>query len=150
MILSKKRSNVFDSCAKHICFAVNAEGMNDAGFASIVGRKYWQEIVYPGEQTFGTILTKTIKDRTFHAIVCHSLDYNGWENTPTVIKEALDKIGKCEETIACVLMGNSPVGLMMGANVRAILEAMEQSTAKVEVYSLSDFPKDTKDTEKNG
>lgn len=92
MVVRTVQDDIFNSEANHIAFAVNVEGFNDSGFAGQVSRQYWNELANCGEHELGTVLSKTVGDKTFHALVCHSL-HNGWgENQAKVIKECFDKM----------------------------------------------------------
>ena len=66
MVVRTVQDNVFNSEAKHIAFAVNAEGFNDSGFAGQVSSEYWNELANCGEYELGTVLSKTVGDKTFH------------------------------------------------------------------------------------
>lgn len=82
------------------------------------------------------MLTHKNGNKTYHALVCHSLDSGGWNDTPRVARECLDKIDvPDDEEIAVVLMGSGPVGMMQGADVNAILAGMEQSKKKLVVFT---------------
>lgn len=137
MIVKQIRGDIIKSEHKHIVFAVNTEGYNDAGFAGLIARRFWPDLVITGEQKLGTVLKKKSGEKTFHAIVCHSLKADGWKDSPRIIEEALNALDiPKDEEIGAVAIGNGPVGLMMGADGDANLKAMEKSTRKVVVYSL--------------
>lgn len=145
MITAKINGDVLASKYKHVVFATNEEGYNDAGFAGAVSRRYWPELGKCGPQLPGSTKVKeagAASDKTFHAIVCHSLKPNGWADAPTHVKAALDRLAKStgDGDVACVLMGGGPVGLMMGADVKAIMAAIDASEAKVALFSMGAFP----------
>lgn len=146
MITAKINGDVLSSKYKHVVFATNEEGYNDAGFAGAVSRRYWPELGKCGPQLPGSTKVKeagSASDKTFYAVVCHSLKQDGWADAPGHVKAALDRIAKSvgEDEVACVLMGAGPVGLMMGADVRAIMAAIDASEAKVALFSMTEFPK---------
>lgn len=118
---------------ENIAFAINTEGINDAGFAGLVARKFWPEIAFCGENNFGVVLSKKCDDRQFHAIVCHSLKENGWQGSPGYIAKALSDIKA--KRIACVLMGAGPVGRMQNAPVGGILGALARAEQEIIVYT---------------
>ena len=104
MVVKTVQDDIFNSEAKHIAFAVNTEGYNDAGFAGQVSSKYWNELANCGSHELGTVLSKKVGDKTFHALVCHSLK-NGWgENQAEVIKECFDKIPAMENLLQQLLL----------------------------------------------
>lgn len=135
MIVKRVQGDVFHTPLKHIAFAVNAEGYNDAGFAGAVASRYWPELENTGGNDMGTVLHKEANGKTFHALVCHELRHNGWVQTPELVEQCLNSIPGNEE-IAVVLMGSGIIGQMSGANVNAILKSMERSKKRVHVYSL--------------
>lgn len=136
MIEKQVRADIFTSDCRHIVFAVNTEGFNDAGFAGLVARRFWPDLAITGEQKLGTVLTHKGANKIFHAVVCHSLK-KGWDGAPKAIEDALNQIDvKDGDTIGVVMMGAGPIGLMQGADVQANLGAMEKSVRKVVVYSL--------------
>ena len=137
MIVDRVKGDVFESAHAHIVFAVNAEGVNDSGFAGVVAQKVWPELAYIGACQLGSLLSLRRDDMTYHALVCHSLARNGWCDAPALIANALDALDIPEgETIAIVAIGAGPVGQAMGADTKAIREAIDRSTKHVTVYSL--------------
>jgi hypothetical protein len=134
MITKKVRGDVLASDHKDIVFAVNAEGVNDAGFAGAVSRKFWPELMFCGEQPLGKVMTKKAGDKTFHAIVCHSLEKDGWNGAADVVRRAVDEVEA--DDFACVAIGGGLVGKMMGADADGIAAAMEESAKKITLYSL--------------
>ncbi|MEK7629702.1 MAG: hypothetical protein AAB394_04305 [Patescibacteria group bacterium] len=115
MIVNITRGDVFQSPHRYIVFAVNTEGYNDAGFAGAVSSRYWPKLANIGENKLGTVLRHNAGDKTFWALVCHSLGVNGWKQTDETVMRCLDKIEVADsETIAIVLMGAGMVGQMGG------------------------------------
>ena len=135
MIIKTIQDDIFNSKANHIAFAVNTEGYNDAGFAGQVSSRYWKELAICGNHELGTVLSKTVGDKTFHALVCHSL-YDGWgENQAEIIKECFDKIPCNEEPIATIAIGTGFVGMISGANFRQIVCGMHDSKQKIMLHA---------------
>lgn len=138
MIIDMVRGDIFKSSHKHIAFAVNTEGFNDAGFAGQVASRYWRELANTGKKQLGEVLTRTAGDKTFYAIVCHALNAKeGWHYTAVTVEKCLDRIEvPKDETVGVVLMGGGMVGQMSGADVFAILGGMARAKRKVMVYTL--------------
>ena len=135
MVVKTVQDDIFNSEAKHIAFAVNTEGYNDAGFAGQVSSKYWNELANCGPHEIGTVLSKKVGDKTFHALVCHSLE-NGWgENQAEVIKECFDKIPANGEPVATIAIGTGFVGMMSGANFRQIVCGMHDSEQQILLHA---------------
>lgn len=135
MVIKTVQDNIFNSEAKHIAFAVNTEGYNDAGFAGQVASEYWNELANCGPHEIGTVLSNKVGDKTFHALVCHSLE-NGWgENQAEVIKECFDKIPANGEPVATIAIGTGFVGMMSGANFRQIICGMHDSEQQVMLHA---------------
>lgn len=135
MVVKTVQDNIFNSEAKHIAFAVNAEGYNDSGFAGQVSRKYWNELANCGEHEIGTVLSKTIGDKTFHALVCHSLHGDWGENQAEIIKECFDKIPADGDPIASIAIGTGLIGKLSGANFRQIVCGMHDSIQQIMLYA---------------
>src|SRR3989337_332084 len=137
MIVNVIRGDVLNSKFKKIAFGVNTEGYNDAGFAGLIAKKFWPEIIVTGKIKLGEVMAKKAYSRTFYALVCHSLSKNGFEQTPQAITQCLDKIKlpKTDE-IAIVLVGNGVLGRMANADIFSILGGIAQSEKKAVVYTL--------------
>lgn len=135
MVIKSVSENIFDTDAKHIAFAINTEGYNDAGFAGQVSSKYWEELANCGNHELGTVLSKIVGDKTFHALVCHSLR-DGWgENQSEIIKECFDNIPSNGEPIATIAIGTGLIGMLSGANFRQIVCGMHDSKQEIMLYS---------------
>lgn len=136
MIVDLVRGDVFMAPERHVAFAVNTQGYNDAGFAGQVSDRYWPGLADTGGNTIGDVMSREVGDRAFHALVCHSLDSGGWDLTPGVVEACLRKVeAPADERIAVVLMGSAPAGRMLGADVYAILGALARSERRVVVYT---------------
>lgn len=137
MIVKQVRGNILASGHKHIVFAVNAEGHNDAGFAGLVAERYWGALLNTGGNKLGEVLTKATGGHIFHAIVCHDFAATGWSKAPELVEKGLNSLDVADdEEIGVVLIGGGPIGQMSGANPQAILEAMQRSQKRISVYSL--------------
>lgn len=135
MVVRTVQDNVFNSEAKHIAFAVNAEGFNDSGFAGQVSSEYWNELANCGEYELGTVLSKTVGDKTFHALVCHSL-CDGWgEKQADIVKECFDKIPANGELVATIAIGTGFEGMINGADFRQIICGMHDSHQKIMLHA---------------
>ena len=135
MIIKTVQEDIFKSSAKHIAFAINVEGVNNSGFAGQVSSQYWNELANCGEHEIGTVLSKTVGNKTFHALVCHSL-YNGWgENQAEVIKTCFDKIPANGEPVATVAIGSGYAGRVFGANTRQIVSGMHESQQQIMLHA---------------
>ena len=135
MIVRAVQDDIFNSEAKHIAFAINTEGLNDSGFAGQVSGKYWNELANCGEHELGTVLSKKVGDKTFHALVCHSLN-NGWgENQSEIIRECFDKIPVNGESIATIAIGTGFIGMLDGVDFRQILCGMHDSKQQITLYA---------------
>lgn len=135
MINNSINTDIFKTENKHIAFAVNKEGFNDSGFAGQVSSQYWPELANCGEHEIGTVLSKTCGDKTFHAIVCHSL-HEGWgENQSEVIRDCFDKIESNGETISTIAIGTGLIGILGGAKFRQVLCGMHESKNNIVLHS---------------
>lgn len=135
MIVDTVHGNVFETSHTHIAFAVNTEGFNDAGFAGQVSSRYWEGLANTGKKELGDVFSNKTNEKTFHALVCHSLGEGGWKKTAEIVTECLDSID-VTGIIAVVLMGAGMVGQIGGADVFAILGGMARSKKRVVVYTL--------------
>ena len=97
--------DIFKTEAKHIAFALNTEGSVECGFARELSEKYWPELEFCGKNELGTILSKKVGNKTFHALVCHSCANRWNEDQGEIIRECFDKIPTNGEPIATVAIG---------------------------------------------
>lgn len=135
MVTRTIQEDIFKTDVKHIAFAVNVEGFNDSGFAGQVSSQYWNELENCEQHEIGTVLSKTIGNKTFHALVCHSL-HDGWgENQAEIIKECFDKIPSNGETIATIAIGTGFIGMMSGADFRQIVCGMHESQQNIVLHA---------------
>ena len=132
MVVSTENKNIFETEAKHIAFAINKEGYNDAGFAGAVSAKFWPELANCGVHEIGTVLSKTVGDKTFHGLVCHSL-YEGWgDSQAETIKNCFNSIPVSDdEPIATIAIGTGFVGQWSGAVFSQILIGMHDSDKNI-------------------
>ena len=133
MIIQTKEGDILQGGEKRIAFAVNTEGINDAGFAGVVSRKYWPELANIGPCELGTVLEKATDDGiTFYALVCHSLN-DGWPAQTETIKNCFNAIN-CDEPIASISIGTGLIGVLSGANFSQIREGMVLSNKEIILY----------------
>lgn len=135
MIIKSICDDIFKTEAKHIAFAINSEGFNDMGFAGVVADNYWPELMICGEHKIGTVLSKTVGNKTFHALVCHSLNKGWGDNQAEVIRDCFDNIPVNDEAIATIAIGTGFVGLISGADFREIVYGMHASSKDIMLYS---------------
>lgn len=135
MIIKTIQEDIFKSNAKHIAFAINTEGYNDSGFAGQISSLYWNELENCGQHEIGTVLSKTIKDKTFHALVCHSLKEGWGENQAKIIQKCFDKISANKEPIATIAIGTGLIGMLSGANFKQIVYGMHTSRQKIILHT---------------
>lgn len=137
MIVDVIRGDVLRAPHSHIAFAVNTQGVNDAGFAGMVSSRFWPELSDTGSRELGEILSHRTEDKILYALVCHSLGENGWVQTPEIIEQCLNSIEvPNDEVIAIVLIGGGMIGQGQGADVFANLSGVARSQKKCAVYSL--------------
>lgn len=133
MIISYQQGkDILKNGEKRIAFAVNTEGINDAGFAGHVSNKYWPELADIGPCQLGTVLKKECDGITFFALVCHSLE-DGWKNQTKVIKDCFDKID-ANTPVASISIGTGLIGILSGADFKQIKAGMEASKTKIILY----------------
>ncbi len=135
MVVKTIQDNIFNSDLKHIAFAINVEGLNDSVFAGQVSRCYWPELSRCGEHAIGTVLSKKVGEKTFHALVCHSLHNDCGTNQSEIIKECFDKIPANDELIATIAIGTGFIGTISGVNFRQIVCGMHDSIQKIVLYA---------------
>jgi len=136
VIVDLVRANIFHTNHKTIAFAVNIEGHNDSGFAGQVSSGYWRELADTGRKQLGDVLSREVGDKTFYALVCHSLGKDGWKKTPETLEKCLNSINVPEdETIAIVLIGSGMIGQLGGADTFAVLGAMARSKKRLVIYA---------------
>lgn len=134
MITKVLNEDVFKTPYKHIAFAINTEGFNDAGFAGQVSGRYAPTLANTGKKQLGEIVSIQAGEKTFHGLVCHSLK-NGWKGAPEAITSCLEKI-ETDEPIAVVLMGAGMIGQMSGADVIANAKAIHKAKKNIVLHSL--------------
>lgn len=140
MILSQQNGNIFQP-RRPVVFGINAEGLNDAGFAGYVANTWWPRLENCGSHALGTILPFSYNNDefNFYAIVCHTLKPGGWDLTAGHLYQALNEL-EAHGEMNMALPGNGPIGAAMGADVKAIMRAIDTSKAKVHLFSKEPFP----------
>ena len=132
MIIESRTGDILAGNNKRIAFAVNTEGINDAGFAGTIARNYWSELAFCGKHELGTVLSKKVEDIEFFALVCHSL-HNGWKNQKSVIQKCFDAIPG-DEPVASIAIGTGLIGILSGADFDQIKSGMEASRKRIILY----------------
>lgn len=131
------RGDIFDTPHRHIAFAVNMEGDSNYGFARAVAKRGWPELAQIVPRKLGETVSKQCGDKTYHALVCHSLQAGGWAEAGMWVTTCLDSLDvPDDETIAIVFIGNGDIGRILGADTASILDGMRRSKKKLVVYSL--------------
>jgi hypothetical protein len=134
MIVGRKIGNVITGSERHVAFAVNSEGYNDAGLAGDIASRYWPELALTGSIRMGEILSKNTGSKVFHALVVHSL-IEGWEDAPRHIEACFNQLQiPTDEEVASVAMGAGVIGMLSGANPAQNLAAMERSNKSIIIY----------------
>lgn len=136
MIIEKRPGeNILETETMHICFAVNIEGSNTAGFARNVVGEWWPELINIGPCEPGTVLEKDHDGIRYHALVCHSqfTANGGWTKTPEWLTQCLDSI-ETTEPLSIIAIGTGINGKILHADWNAIKNAMETSSKHIVLY----------------
>jgi hypothetical protein len=137
MIVGHKTGDVIHGPERHVAFAVNSEGYNDAGLAGNVAFNYWPELAETGPIRMGEMLSKDTGSKVFHAMVVHSLE-EGWEETPKHIEACFNALQVAtDEEVASIAMGAGMIGMMSGANPDENLAAMDRSNKSIVIYNFA-------------
>lgn len=137
MIVARKVGDIIAGSERHMAFAINSEGHNDAGLAGNVAYNFWPELASTGPIRMGEILSKNTGSKVFHALVVHSLT-EGWDESPKHIETCFNQLDvPTDEEIASVAIGAGMIGLLSGADPAANLDAMERSDKSIVVYNFS-------------
>lgn len=137
MIVGRKVGDVITGPERHVAFAVNSEGHNDAGLAGNIAFNFWPELASTGPIRMGEILSKDTGKKVFHALVVHSLT-EGWEEAPRHIEACFNELRiPTDEEVASVAMGAGMIGMLSGANPAENLAAMERSNKSIIIYDFS-------------
>lgn len=138
------RGNIFETPADHIAFAVhwpNDEGYSNndnGGFSSRVAEFGWPEL---GSITFrkGISVSKKINGKHFHALPVHTPQKDGWDETPYLIEDCLNKLPvSSTDVIAIVLIGGGKAGEKYKASIKN-LEGMIRTYKTVVLYVYDDI-----------
>lgn len=143
MILKMAIGDIMNALERIVVFAINTDGYNDSGLAGTISSSFWPELACTKPKKLGDVMTKEHNGKVFYALVCHSLSPGGWANAPRVISEFFDSTIEADgrepvafdETIATVMMGGGPVGKIMGADVNAIRQAIQESRRPIVIYT---------------
>lgn len=136
MITKYTQGNILNSNHKTIILGTNTEGYNDAGLAGLIAKTYWPELDDHKQRPLGEIRTHITQDRTYHAIVCHNWEPDGWKYAPQILLETLDQIAQTNtEEMGSILIG-SGLGLLQGVPLAGIQQALDMTKAKLEIFYL--------------
>lgn len=136
MIVGQKVGDVVAGPERHVAFAINSEGHNDAGLAGNIAYNFWPELASTGPIRMGEILSKDTGKKFFHAMVVHSLT-EGWGEAPGHIEACFNELQVAtDEEIASVAMGAGMIGMLSGANPAENLAAMERSNKSIVIYDF--------------
>jgi hypothetical protein len=133
--------DVFTTEHRHIVFALNIEGKNIRGFALDVVLEGFEEIKNTNgknpftneELRYGEVISKEINGKTYHGIVCYSLQ-DGWgDNTYMHILKAFNELD-VQEPMSVVDIGNFLMGERPGAPDKDIYLAFMNCNKKLRVY----------------
>jgi len=103
----------------------------------MVANRFWPGLANIGPLYLGQTLSRKVGGRVFHALVCHTLEPDGFRSTPRIIIQCLDALAvPADQVIACVKIGDGPLGRVCGADVPAILRGIDRSNKRVMVYWL--------------
>ena len=132
VIATRPGEDILDSNMKHICFAVNFEGINNSGFAGHISRHFWPELANVGQCELGTSLTMECDGVFFHALVCNSMK-NGWGNSSAIVRKCFNSI-ETDDPLASIAIGTSIDGRLAGARFSDIFEGMENSKKQIILF----------------
>lgn len=136
MIVRQEVGDITQGPERHVAFAINSEGHNDAGLAGNIARSFWPELANTGPIRMGEMLSKDTGQKVFHAMVVHSLE-EGWEEAPIHIEACFNELQvPTDEEVASITMGAGMIGALSGADPRANLAAMEASRKSIVLYEL--------------
>ena len=136
MIIEKRPGqDILGTETKHICFAVNIEGSNTAGFAGKIVGQWWPELINIGPCEPGTVLEKDHDGIRYHALVCHSqfARNGGWIHTPKWLAECLYNI-ETDDPLSIIAIGTGTNGEILHADWNAIKDTMEASDKHIVLY----------------
>lgn len=132
MIVGRRVGDITTGPERHVAFAVNSEGYNDAGLAGNIAFNFWPELVSTGPVGMG----KDTGKKFFHALVVHSLA-EGWQEAPHHIEACFNELQvPTDEEVASIAMGAGMIGMLSGANPAENLAAMERSHKNIVIYDL--------------
>ncbi len=132
IIDAKEKDNILETKLKNIAFPVNTNGIIDNNITDKLSA-YWPELLETNTHKLGSSFSKTIKGKTYHAIVCYSYDGEIWSNQTETIKSCFDSIAT-DEPIASFAIGTDQISILSGANFQQIVYGMDLSCKKIVLY----------------
>ena len=133
IIPARPDEDILDSGMKHICFAINSEGVDCSDFASYIQSHYWPELANVGQSKLGTSVTHERDGVFYHALVCYSV-VDGWKNTAAVVRRCFDSI-ETDDPVASIGIGTDVLDCLHGSQFYAVCEGMEDSKKTIVLYS---------------
>ena len=132
MIKNVKFGSIFNCKEKHVIFAINKEGISDSTYTKKLVNMGFNELEASDSNKLGSVISKNIGDKTYHAISCYSLRF-GWENAKEYLHKGLDNLN-INEDVAIVEIGNEPTQKALGADYIEMKKEMQNSSKKLVLY----------------
>lgn len=133
MIIGEAKGDILTTKDGQIIFPLNSDGYNYSGFAGRVAKLGFNEILNTKNNQLGEVLEKTINGITYHGIICYSLKFGGWTNTPNIILNALNQM-EFDETASIVSIGKSPSGEILGASWDDIKSVLSRCNKRLTIW----------------
>lgn len=144
MIINTSQKGIFEDSPKHVAFAINTDGYDNAGLGKLILENVWPDLYKNENFEIGDVKSKEIENIIFHAMVTYSLDKELEDNHGIIIKECLDKIKTEGAPIHVGAIGTSFVGKSKGVNFNNVICGMMDSDKNIILhanYSLDDIDK---------
>lgn len=117
--------DIFNCNENHIAFAINQEGFPDNSIIKEIVKKGFSEITDRTYYSMGSVITKTIENKTYYGLVCYSMR-KGSQNKPEIMKNCLNQIDTMED-IAVVSSDSTD-------NIRKYQEQMQRCNRNLVLY----------------
>ncbi len=132
MIKKVKFGSIFNCEEKHVVFAINKEGISDSVYTRKLVDMGFSELEKGDSNKLGSVISKDIDDKTYHAIACYSLRF-GWKKAKEYFHDGLDNLNT-DEDVAIVEIGNEPTQKALGADYIEMKKEMQNSSKKLVLY----------------
>lgn len=139
MIIKTKNENILKSEANHIAFVINTNGTKDTAFAEEIANTYWPELKRVNNKSIGDVISKTIDNKTFYALVCYSQEKGWMDDQADIIKQCFDSISTNGEPISTIAIGTRFVERIQGADFGQIICGMHDSEKEIVLYNGQDL-----------